>query len=142
MFKEILLPINMDETGLTGRAIETAQDLAEHHGANLTVLTAIPDFSSSLVASYFPEDAIKNAHQETCAELKKFVEAHFKKPANVHCEVREGSPRKVIVEYIEKHNIDLVVMPARKTNISKVFLGSNSAHVVNQAPCSVLVVRP
>ena len=30
MFKEILLPINMDETELTGRAIEIAQDLAEH----------------------------------------------------------------------------------------------------------------
>lgn len=142
MFKKILLPINMDETKLIGRAIETAQDLTEHYGAHLTVLTTIPDFSSSLVASYFPEDAIKNAHEETCAELKKFVDAHFKKPADVHCAVREGSPRKVIVEYIEKHNIDLVVMPARKTDISKVFLGSNSSHVVNQAPCSVLVVRP
>lgn len=142
MFKKILLPINMDETKLIGRAIETAQDLTEHYGAHLTVLTTIPDFSSSLVASYFPEDAIKNAHEESCAELKKFVDAHFKKPADVHCAVREGSPRKVIVEYIEKHNIDLVVMPARKTDISKVFLGSNSSHVVNQAPCSVLVVRP
>jgi len=142
MFKEILLPVNMDETAITGRAIETAQDLAEHHGANLTVLTTIPDFSSSLVASYFPDDAIKNAHEETFTELKKFVDAHFKKPADVHCAVREGSPRKVIVGYVEKHNIDLVVMPARKTDISKVFLGSNSSHVVNRAPCSVLVVRP
>jgi len=142
MFKEILLPINMDETKLIGRAIETAQELTAHYGANLTVLTAIPDFSSSMVASYFPEDAIKNAHEETCVELKKFVDAHFKQPANVHCAVREGSPRKVIVEYIEKHNTDLVVMPARKNDISKVFLGSNSSHVVNQAPCSVLVVRP
>jgi nucleotide-binding universal stress UspA family protein len=142
MFKEILLPINMDETGLTERAIATAQDIAEQHGANLTVLTAIPDFSSSLVASYFPEDAIKNAHEETFAELKKFVDAHFKKPADAQCAVREGSPRKVIVEYVEEHNVDLVVMPARKTDISKVFLGSNSSHVANHAPCSVLVVRP
>ncbi len=33
MYKEILLPINMDDTELTGRAIETAEELSERYGA-------------------------------------------------------------------------------------------------------------
>ena len=142
MYKEILLPINMDDTELTGRAIETAEELSERYGANLTVFTAIPDFSSSMVASYFPEDALEKAHKATWAELQKFVDARFRKPSAVHCSVGEGSPRKLIIRYVEEHGIDLVVIPARKTNLSKVFLGSNSSYVVDHAPCSVLVVRP
>ncbi len=60
----------------------------------------------------------------------------------MHCSVGEGSPRKLITRYVEEHGIDLVVIPARKTNLGKVFLGSNSSYVVDHAPCSVLVVRP
>lgn len=142
MFKKILLPINMDDTDLTGRAIEMAEELSERYGAHLTVFTAIPDFSSSMVASYFPDDALEKAYKATCVELGKFIEARFRNPAKVHREVGEGSPRKLIIRYVEKHAIDLIVMPARKTNLGKVLLGSNSSYVVDHAPCSVLVVRP
>ena len=142
MFKEILLPIDLEETELTGRAIEVAEDLAERYGAKVTALTAIPDFNMSMVASYFPDDAIENAHKEIRAELRKFVDARFQHPAKVQCVVGEGSPHKVIVKYVKKNSIDLIVMPARMRDISKIFLGSNSSNVVNHAPCSVLVVRP
>jgi len=142
MFKAILVPVDLEETELSGRAFAVAEDLGERYGATITALTAIPDFSSSpLVASYFPDDAGQRAHAQMCTELKKFIDARFKNPAKVRCEVREGSPRKVIVNYVEDHKIDLIVMPARKTDISKIFLGSNSEYVVDRAPCSVLVVR-
>lgn len=142
MFKEILLPINLEESDISGRAITVAEDLAEQYGANLTALMVIPDFNSSMVASYFPDNALEKAHSEICVELKKFVDAHFRNPGKVGCAVGDGSTRKVIVEYIKDHDIDLVIMPARKRDISKVLLGSNSAYVVDRAPCTVMVVRP
>jgi nucleotide-binding universal stress UspA family protein len=142
MFKEILLPINMEDTELNARAIAMAEELSERYGARLTVFTATPDFGSSMVASYFPDDALEKAYKSACADLGKFVDTCFKNPAKVHREVGEGSPRKLIVRYVEEHAVDLVVMPARKTNLGKVILGSNSSYVVEHAPCSVLVVRP
>jgi nucleotide-binding universal stress UspA family protein len=142
MFKEILLPINLEESDISGRAITVAEDLAGQYGANLTALMVIPDFNSSMVASYFPNDALKKAHSEICVELKNFVDAHFRNPGKVRCAVGDGSTRKVIVKYIKDHGIDLVVMPARKRDLSKVLLGSNSAYVVDRAPCTVMVVRP
>lgn len=142
MFSKILVPIDMEETELSGRAVKVAEDLGAHYDADITALTVIPDFSSAMVASYFPEDAMKKAHQEICGELQKFVEEHFRNPAKVHCSVGEGSARKIIVKHVKKNSIDLVVMPARKTEISKIFLGSNSAYVVEHAPCSVLIIRP
>jgi nucleotide-binding universal stress UspA family protein len=142
MFKQILLPIDLNETELSGRAIEVAEDLAKRYGARVTALTAIPDFNMSMVASYFPDNAITKVHEEIRAELRKYVDARFKQPANVQCVVGEGSPHKVIIRYVEKNGIDLVVMPARMRDISKIFLGSNSSNVVNHSPCSVLIVRP
>jgi nucleotide-binding universal stress UspA family protein len=141
MFKEILVPIDMEETELSGRAIAVAEDLSDRYGARITALTVIPDFNSSMVASYFPEDAIKKAHEEIFAELRKFVDKHFRQPEQVHCAVKEGSARKTIIRYVKEKEIDMVVMPARKTDISKMILGSNSGYVVEHAHCSVLVVR-
>ncbi len=142
MFKEILLPLNLEESDISGRAIKVTEDLAEQYGANLTALTVIPDFNSSMVASYFPDDALKKAHAESCVELRKFVDTHFRNPGKVRCAVGDGSTRKVIVKYVKDHGIDLVVMPARKRDISKILLGSNSAYVADRAPCTVIVVRP
>ena len=143
MYKEILVPIDVEQTELAERAVAVAEDLGKLYGANITALAAIPDFDANpMVASYFPDDAGKKAHAEMCAELDRLVQTHFKDPKKVKCEVREGSARKVIVSYVEDHKIDLVVLPARKTDLSKILLGSNSSYVVHHAPCSVLVIRP
>ena len=142
MFKEILLPIDLEETDLTLRAIAIAQDLADRYGAHITVVTVIPDFNMPVVASYFPKDAIERARKEVCVEMEKLVKARFADPDNVHCDVGEGSPHKFIVTYARDKQIDLIVMPGRRRDISKVFLGSSTTHVVERAHCSVLVIRP
>ncbi len=142
MFKEILLPIDLEETELTARAITVAQDLAAHYGSHLTVLTVMPDFGMPLVANYFPDDMMRKAREEIRTELKRIVDAKFRDPASVRIEVGQGSPHRVIVDYAAKHAVDAIVMPSRAKDISKVFLGSSAAHVVERASCSVLIVRP
>jgi len=142
MFNNILLPIDLEETELTERAITIAQDIAERYGSTITVVTVIPDFSMPVVASYFPADAIEKARAEICVEVKKLVEKRFRNPSEIKCDVGEGSPHRFIVEYARDKKMDLIVMPSRGHEISKIFLGSSTAHVVNRAPCSVLVVRP
>lgn len=142
MYKKILLPVDLQETTLSVRATKVAQDLADCYKASITVLTVIPDFGMPLVADFFPEDAMKQAEREVHAELKRFVETHFKDPTAIKARVDEGSPHKVIVKRAQKEKADLIVLPARGKDISKVFLGSSSTHVVERAPCSVLVVRP
>jgi nucleotide-binding universal stress UspA family protein len=142
MFKEILLPLDMQETQLSERAIAVAQEVAARDGARLSVITVIPDFGMPLVASYFPDDALERAEHEVTAELRRFIDGHFQEPAAVHAVVRQGKPHKAVVRYAREHGIDLIVMPARARDISKVLLGSSTNHVVERAPCSVLVVRP
>jgi nucleotide-binding universal stress UspA family protein len=142
MFKEILLPVDLQETKLSERAVACAQDLANRYDSNITVLTVIPDYGLPLVASYFPEGALQKAQDDVDKELKKYIAERFDPPTSIKSTVGQGSPHKVIVSYVEKHAIDLVIMPSRANDLSKLFLGSSTSHVVDQAKCSVLVVRP
>lgn len=141
MFKNILVPIDLEETARASRAIDVAEEMAQRYGAEITALTAIPDFGMSIVANHFPQDAVKKAHKAVCDELQKFVDGRFSTPAKVHCSVGQGNPHKIIVQYAKEHGIDLVVMPAHVRELGNIFLGSNSSHVVARASCSVIVVR-
>lgn len=142
MYKKILVPLDLQETALSKRATKVAQDIADCYQSSISVLTVIPDFGMPLVANYFPENAMKQAEIDVHAELKRFIAAHFKDPSAIRAEVDSGSPHKVIVRHATKENVDLIILPATGKDVSKVFLGSSSTHVVERSPCSVLVVRP
>ena len=54
-----------------------------------------------------------------------------------------GSPSAVIIDTIEKKEIDLVVLGSRsKDKISEFLLGSTSKRVLEKVKCSVLIVSP
>lgn len=142
MFNHILLPVDLQETALSERAVDIATALAKQHGSKITVITVIPDFGMPLVANFFPAEAMENAEKEVCAELKRFIAARFNDLETVSSHVDTGSPHKAIVKYAGGHDIDLIIVPARAKDISKVFLGSCSTYVVERAPCTVMVVRP
>jgi nucleotide-binding universal stress UspA family protein len=142
MYKKILVPLDLQETALSVRATTVAQDIANCYQSSISVLTVIPDFGMPLVANFFPEDALKQAENEVHAELKRFIAAHFKDPSAIRAEIDSGSPHKVIVQHAQKEKFDLIILPATGKDVSKVFMGSSSTHVVERSPCSVLVVRP
>ena len=142
MFKEILLPVDLQQTKLTERAVAIAKECAKTHGTNITLMTVIPDFGMPLVANYFPEDAMKQATKEVRAELKRFIEKRCDDPAAIKSVVKVGSPHKAALDYAGKHGVDLIIVPARAKNVRKVFLGSSSTAIVEHAPCSVIMVRP
>ena len=142
MYKKILVPLDLQETALSERATKVAQDIADCYRSSISVLTVIPDFGMPMVANYFPEDAMKRAKKDVQAELKRFIAAHFKDPSAIRSEVDSGSPHKIIVRHAKKEKFDLIILPATGKDVSKVFMGSSSTHVVERSPCSVLVVRP
>lgn len=60
----------------------------------------------------------------------------------LHFSVEKGDPTAEIIDYAEKHQITLIVMPSRgRTGISRFFMGSIAERVIRFAPCPVLVLR-
>ena len=71
------------------------------------------------------------------------MEDTFLKPGiAVHSLVTDGVPGAEILRIITEYHIDLVVLGTRRrSKVSSFLLGSVSEWVLNEAPCSVLVVR-
>jgi K+-sensing histidine kinase KdpD len=51
-------------------------------------------------------------------------------------------PAAAILEFAEANHVDHIVIGARQNSLLRTLLGSVSAKVAAEAPCSVTVVRP
>jgi nucleotide-binding universal stress UspA family protein len=50
-------------------------------------------------------------------------------------------PAGAILEFVESNHVDHIVIGARQSSLVRTLLGSTSAKVATEAPCSVTVVR-
>ncbi|MDX1594833.1 MAG: universal stress protein [Gammaproteobacteria bacterium] len=142
MFKQILFPVDLEESEFAQSALEDAIGLAKLHAARLHVLSVVPGYSMPLVASFFPEGLFEKA----CNEVKRHLEIYVREkiPSEIECSwnVRQGHPAENIVEEARKHDVDLIVMPSHtRSHLDKRLIGSCASRVVELARCSVMVVR-
>ena len=138
MFKNVLVPVDGSET--SERAIEKAVEIAQACGAKLSFLYVAN--INQLAINACLSDAILSA--VTKAGDVILERAMEKVPGGIEKEAvsETGSPAVVILDYLEDHPTDLVVMGSRGLGVVKgVLLGSVSQYVVEQAKCPVLVVK-
>ena len=141
MFSKILMPIDLQETQLAFKAVRIAIDEARKHNAEVYMLTVIPDFGMPLVASFFPDNAMKEAMKGVGSELKKYIAANFPDDIRVHPRISDGNPAEIILAEAKKLQADLIIIPSHAQSLSQVFLGSCAAKVVEHARCSVMVIK-
>jgi len=55
--------------------------------------------------------------------------------------VRKGAVHRQIVKLADERKVDLIVMETANSKISDYPLGTTASHVVNNAECSVYIVR-
>ena len=55
---------------------------------------------------------------------------------------QQFDPASAILEFAEVNHVDHIVIGARQNSFARTLLGSVSAKVAAEAPCSVTVVRP
>jgi nucleotide-binding universal stress UspA family protein len=156
-FSKILVAIDGSEHSM--KAAELAIEMAEKEMMNLrtkeieselTALTVLDvakprSFLSSFIAA--PTYGLRELEQERNA-AKQWMEivrqkAEAKK-VSFKSEIIEGliSAEATIVNYVESHKADLIVIGTRgKTGFSKILLGSVASKIVEYAPCSVVVVK-
>ena len=143
MYKQILVPVDLNEKGFSDRAVELAVWHAKQSNAKLHLLNVLPGIHMSMVASYFPEDAAKKMKQEVEDQLKAFASQHISDDVLYQIHIAEGKPYKTILNYAEKLAADLIIMPSHKrSKLDNAVLGSVASRVVQASPVHVLVVKP
>ena len=144
-FARILVPI--DFSAASDGALAEAKTMAERFGASLHLLHVLDDpyttaaFSAELyvpIPTGLRESWQKSAGERLATRLTPGEQVRFRSTT----EVVFGLAAKVIVEYADDHDIDLVVMGTHgRSGVAHLFLGSVAECVVRTAPCPVLTVR-
>ena len=141
MYKDILLPIDLNEDSSWKSALPVAIEHARAFGTRLHVMTVVPDFGMTMVGQFFPKGFEKKAVEAANRQLHEFVDAHIPSDIAVQHIVAEGTVYERILELAKKLKIDLIVLAAHRPELRDYLLGPNAARVVRHAACSVLVVR-
>jgi len=84
----------------------------------------------------------RNPHLGRLVELKHWARSIPIAPERITYHVLEATdPASQLVEYARHNRVDHIVIGARGSSMLRRYLGSVSAHVVAEAPCTVTVVR-
>ena len=83
-----------------------------------------------------------NKHVSRIVQLKDWARPLEVPQAQVSFHVLEATdPAEAILEYARENTVDHIVMGARDNSTMRKLLGSVSARVASEAPCTVTVVR-
>ncbi|WP_372613769.1 universal stress protein [Aquicoccus sp.] len=139
--KKVLLAIDLAHQEGWDASIEHAVMLSRTLGAELHVLTVIPDYGMAIVGSYFPKDYSETAIKETEAALDTFIAEHFPHEVAPVPHVRHGTIYKEITGVADHLGVDMIVMASHRPEMKDYLLGPNAARVVRHARQSVTVIR-
>lgn len=141
MFERILVPT--DGSSGADSALDLAIDLVRTYDATLHVVYVVDlgglplDEDSD---TWLVHQALESEGQSTVTAVRERAERAGIE--HVETAVLEGAPHRAIIEYVQEHDIDLVVMGTHgRRGVDHVLLGSVTERIIRTAPVPVLSVR-
>lgn len=142
MFKNILLPIDIDDSTAWPRTASVAATMSAD-GAEVHIVNVVPDFGTSLVGSFFPDGFEKKALEEAKRQLETTVAGNDDlRGLGAKLHIAHGTIYEEIIEAANKLGSDLIIMSSGRPELKDYLIGPNAARVMRHAAQSVFIVRP
>lgn len=138
MYQQILVPTDGSDGARI--AAEHAIELAEQFDASIHAIYALDPGTLAPEAS---SDIVLETLQDTGeSALETIAEDADAAGIPIETEMLNGSPHRVILDYADENDIDLIVMGTHgRTGLDRFLLGSVTERVVRSADIPVLTVR-
>ena len=144
MFKHILCPTDLEER--SDIAVIKAVQIAHQFGSKITLLNIHEEFMDKEEREMLrvSVDKMKEKYKQIAIDSKEEMKAVIQKlhadNIEVDYQLHSGKPEKVIVKIAEQLGIDLIVIGTDgRDNVKDFIVGTITEHVINAAPCPVLV---
>ena len=141
MYSDILWPVDLNHTSSWEKALPTALAHCRAFGAQLHVMTVVPDFGMAMVGTFFPDDFAERAQADAASQLDAFAGKHIPEEIASQHHVGHGTVYEEILRVAREIDADLILMASHRSELSDYLLGPNAARVVRHFERSVLVVR-
>ncbi len=152
MYKKVLIPL--DGSDLAECAIPHLKNLAKEGSIGEVVLFNVVETEIPLAYPYLPYDGsmpsvdFQALLDEQYDKVKKYLEETQAKLVSegikVECViVRGGRTSQAIIDYVNKHKVDLIMIATHGyTGMKKMLLGSVAFKVLHESQAPVLLIRP
>lgn len=135
MYNRILVPT--DGSATADAAMEHAIDLAEKYNADIHILHVINSWQYDTSI----ESAVEPLRKESNEYVKRLSEAAMDVDIPVTSAIEIGKPAHHMLEYVNEHDIELIVMGTRgQGGLPRRLLGSVTDYIVTHADVPVHVV--
>ena len=137
MYKNILVPVDLEHHEQVSKALAVGGDLAKHYGAGITVVSVTMSGPS----------AVARNPEEFETKLKQFVSEKSKEfgiPVSTKVMISHDPTidiDDVLQKAIAELNADLVVMASHVPGAKEYVLASRAGYLASHAGISVMVVR-
>jgi len=150
MFRKVLVPT--DGSDHAEKAVAVASELAVKYGAELIVLHVMEEIGTSRIPeelqSYAKIEHVDISERDMLEGVANQIVGRAETQAReagvetVSRDLAFGSPGPTVVDYAEKHGVDLIVMGRRGLGrVADLLLGSVSHRVTQLADCACLTVK-
>jgi nucleotide-binding universal stress UspA family protein len=142
---KVLAPVDLSM--LAEQAVGVGLQLLDHvveGPAEVDVLFVLSRIDREGSANFSPEQVDRFAHEELDAFVGRLVKrAAGPAPTLLHPVLRSGAPRQEILEYLEAHPADLVLLGTHgRSGFERFLLGSVTGELLRRVGCHALVVPP
>ena len=146
MFNHILCPTDLKER--SDAAVKKAVQIAHQFGSKITLLNVHEEFMDKgerkmlRVSVDKMKEKYKRIAIESKEEMKTVIHKLHADDIEVDYLLHSGKPENVIVELAEQLGTDLIVIGTDgRDNVIDFVVGTITEHVINAAPCPVLVIH-
>lgn len=140
--KRILVP--HDNSKLSNLAFEKAMKLCTELDSELFLLTVIgPQKSTSGRSSLMARKILDDLDAEAQTYLKKLKKSAEKKGVRININtIRDPSASRGINRFVNKNNIDLIIIASRgRSGLKKVILGSVASNLLKNLDCPIMILK-
>lgn len=139
MYRNILVPVDLDRPKSSTEALTTAISLAKHFSSNVTVCSVVSNARAIETGEWLPI-SIEQQLFDTRSRLEGFV-AQLDGDQRCEVEIGSGTISGGILEIAKRIGADLIVVGSHQPGPRDYLLAANAIRVARRAPCSVLVAR-
>jgi nucleotide-binding universal stress UspA family protein len=146
MFNHILCPTDLKER--SDMAVKKAVQIAHQFGSKITLLNIHEEFMDKKEREMLrvSVDKMKEKYKriaiDSKEEMKTVIHKLHADDIEIDYLIHSGKPENAIVEVAKQLGTDLIVIGTDgRDNVMDFVVGTITEHVVNAAPCPVLVVH-
>jgi nucleotide-binding universal stress UspA family protein len=139
MYRNILVPVDLDEPASWAEAISTASSLAKCFSPKITICSVVSDVDAIKHGEWLPI-SVEQLMFDARARLEGLVAA-ANHDQSYGIEVAAGTIAGGILEIAERISANLIVLVSHEPAARDYLVAANAIRVARRAPCSVLIVR-